>query len=153
LLAVDEVSIDIAAPRTKVWDLIADFTNMRRWSPELRRIIWLGRANGPAVGARFMGVNRHGPVPWATVSKVSKCDEHAAIEWEVSTSSTRWGYRFEDLPDGGTRLTEYREPYKKTNPLISAITRSGVIGRGREDLMVAGMRTTLERVKAAAEAS
>jgi uncharacterized membrane protein len=149
---MDEVSIDINAPRAKVWDLVADFANMGRWSPELRRIIWLGRAKGPAVGARFVGVNRHGIVPWATLSKVSKCEEQSAIEWEVTTSSTRWGYRFEDAPGGGTRVTEYREPYKKRAALISAITRSGVIGRDREDLMVAGMRTTLERVKAAAEA-
>ena len=149
---MDEVSIDIKAPRAKVWDLIADFDNMRRWSPELRRIIWLGGAKGPTVGARFLGVNRHGLVPWATLSKVSQCDEQSAIEWEVSTSSMRWGYRFEDLPDGGTRVTEFREPYKNRNPVISGITRSGLIGRQREDLMVAGMRTTLERVKAAAEA-
>jgi uncharacterized protein YndB with AHSA1/START domain len=150
---MDEVSIDIAAPRAKVWDLIADFDNMRQWSPELRRIIWLGGARGPAVGARFLGVNRHGPVPWATLSKVSKCDAQSAIEWEVSTSATRWGYRFEDLPGGGTRVTEYREQFKPRNPVISAVANSGLIGRQREDLMVAGMRTTLERVKAAAEAN
>jgi hypothetical protein len=150
---MDEVSIDVKAPRAKVWDLVADFTNMRRWSPELRRIVWLGGAKGPAVGARFLGVNRHGIVPWATLSKVSTCDAESEIAWEVSTSSMRWGYRFEDLPDGGTRVTEYREPYKMRNFLISGITKSGLIGRGREDLMVAGMRTTLERVKAAAEES
>lgn len=150
---MDEESIDIRAPRAKVWGLVADFANMPRWSPELRRIVWLGGAKGPAVGARFLGVNRHGPVPWATLSKVSKCDEHAQIEWEVSTSSMRWGYRFEDTADGGTRVTEYRDQFKKQNPAISALVRTGIIGRGRDDLMRAGMRTTLERVKAAAEAS
>jgi len=149
---MDEVSIDINAPRAKVWDLLADFDNMRRWSPELRRIIWLGGAKRPAVGARFLGVNRHGPVPWATLSKVSRCDDQVEIAWEVSTSAMRWGYRFADLPGGGTRVTEYRDQYKKRNPFISAVTRSGLIGRGREDLMVEGMRTTLERVKTAAEA-
>jgi uncharacterized protein YndB with AHSA1/START domain len=148
---MDEVSLDINAPRQKVWDLIADFDNMRRWSPELRRIIWLGGAKGPAVDARFVGINRRGVVPWPTLSKVTKCDEGKAIEWEVSTSSTRWGYRFDDTADGGTRVTEYREQYKNRNPVISGVANSGVIGRDRENLMVAGMRTTLERVKAAAE--
>jgi uncharacterized protein YndB with AHSA1/START domain len=150
---MDEVSIDINAPRAKVWDLVADFGNMRRWSPELRRIVWLGRADGPAVGARFVGINRHGLALWATISKVSKCDEQSEIAWEVSPSSMRWGYRFEDLPAGGTRVTEYREPYKKQPAAINAVSRSGLIGRQREDLMRAGMQTTLERVKAAAESA
>ncbi|MDP1794270.1 MAG: SRPBCC family protein [Acidimicrobiales bacterium] len=149
---MDEVSIDIAAPRAKVWDLIADFSNMGKWSPELRRIIWLGGAKAPVVGARFAGVNRHGPVPWATLAKVTKCDDGEQIEWEVSTSSHRWGYRFEDTAEGGTRVTEYREPYKQTPAVIKAFLKTGVIGRDRDALVRDGMRTTLERVKAAAEA-
>lgn len=149
---MDEVSIDIAAPRAKVWDLIADFSNMGRWSPELRRIIWLGGADKPAVGARFAGINRRGPVPWATMAKITKCDDGSQIEWEVSTSSTRWGYRFEDAANGGTRVTEYREPYKKTPAVIQAFLKTGALGRDRDALMLEGMRTTLDRVKAAAEA-
>jgi uncharacterized protein YndB with AHSA1/START domain len=149
---MDEVSVDINAPRQKVWDLVSDFDNMRRWSPELRRIIWLGRAKGPAVGARFVGINRRGPVPWPTLSKVTKCDAGRVIEWEVSTSSMRWGYRFDDAPDGGTHVTEYREPFKKQNPVISGFANSGILGRDRDNLMLEGMRTTLARVKAAAEA-
>ncbi len=148
---MDEVSIDIAAPRAKVWDLIADFSNMGKWSPELRRIIWLGGAKGPTVGARFVGVNRHGPVPWATFSKITQCDDGEQIEWEVSTSSTRWGYRFEDTADGGTRVTEYREPYKNTPAVVAAFLNTGALGRDRDALMRDGMRTTLERVKGAAE--
>lgn len=148
---MDEVSVDVNAPRAKVWGLLADFSNMGRWSPELRRIIWLGGAKGPVPGARFLGVNRHGFVTWPTLSKVTKCEERTVIEWEVSTSSMRWGYRFEDNAGGGTRVTEYREQYKKQQPLIRGVVGMGVIGRDRDALLVAGMRTTLERVKAAAE--
>jgi hypothetical protein len=36
---------------------------------------------------------------------------------------------------------------------IKAVVNSGVIGRNRDDLMRAGMQTTLERVKAAAESA
>ncbi len=150
---MDEATIDIAAPRAKVWGLLADFSNMGRWSPELRRIIWLGAQKSPAVGAKFMGINRHGIMAWPTISTVTKVDENSQIEWEVSTSSTRWGYRFEDTADGGTRVTEYRDAYKKTSPLVKLTQRSGMIGRDREGLLKAGMRTTLERVKAAAESA
>lgn len=149
---MDEVSVDINAPRSKVWDLIADFSNMGKWSPELRRIIWLGGASAPVEGAKFVGINRHGPVPWATMSKITQCDVGKQLEWEVSTSSTRWGYRFADNASGGTTVTEYREPFKDTPALIKMVQRSGVIGRNRETLLVDGMRTTLERVKAVAEA-
>lgn len=148
---MDEVSLDINAPRAKVWDLIADFKNMGKWSPELKRIIWLGGATGPVEGAKFVGINRHGPVPWATVSKITKCEVGKVLEWDVTTSSTRWGYRFEDNASGGTTVTEYREPFKATPAVVKLVQRSGVIGRNREDLMVQGMRTTLERVKAVAE--
>ncbi|MEY2398494.1 MAG: hypothetical protein QOJ00_1668 [Actinomycetota bacterium] len=148
---MDEVSIDIAAPREKVWGLISDFGNMGTWSPELRRIIWLRGAKRPEVGARFMGVNRHGLMVWATISKITKCAEREQIEWEVSTSSTRWGYRFEDTATGGTRVTEYREEYKKSPAVLKLVQRSGMIGGDRDALMRQGMQTTLERVKAAAE--
>lgn len=149
---MDEASIDIAAPRAKVWGLIADFSNMGKWSPELQRIIWLGGAKAPAVGARFMGINRHGVMVWPTISRVTKYAEGDQIEWEVSTSSTRWGYRLEDTADGGTRVTEYRDGYKNSPALLKITQRSGLIGRDRDALMRAGMQTTLERVKAAAEA-
>ena len=148
---MDEVSIKINAPRARVWDLIADFSNMGKWSPELRRIIWLGGSKSPSVGARFVGVNRRGPVPWATMSKITKCDDGSQLEWEVSTSSTRWGYKFEDTANGGTKVTEYREPFKDSPAIIKAVQKSGLIGRDRDNLMLDGMRTTLMRVKAAAE--
>jgi hypothetical protein len=63
----------------------------------------------------------------------------------------RWGYRFE--PDGdGTLVTEYRDKTQDTPFYVKAVQRSGILGRDREGLMVEGMRQTLERVKAAAEA-
>ncbi len=148
---MDEVSIDINAPRAKVWDLIADFSNMGRWSPELVRIIWLGGAKSPAVGARFLGVNRHGLVPWATLCRVTKCDDGAAIEWDNVVGKMRWGYRLGDAAGGGTRVTEYREHIGEMPLVLRAMVRSGIIGRQREGLMRAGMQTTLERVKEAAE--
>ena len=63
-----------------------------------------------------------------------------------------WGYRFEPGPDGsGTLVTEYRRHTKPVNALIGFVQRSGMIGKDREQLMVDGMRATLERLKSAAE--
>lgn len=150
---MDEASIDIAKPRAEVWDLIADFANMGKWSPELVKITWLGNAAGPSVGAKFKGRNKHGFMQWSTTSTITQCEVGSVIEWEVNDSSTRWGYRFEDADGGGTKVTEYRDKYKDTMLLAKLVQGSGLIGRGREEMMRAGMRTTLERVKAAAEAN
>ena len=58
----DEVTIDVSAPPERVYGLISDITRMGEWSPECRRCEWIDGATGPAVGARFRGHNRLGPV-------------------------------------------------------------------------------------------
>jgi uncharacterized protein YndB with AHSA1/START domain len=146
----DEVSLHIGAPAEHLYDLITDITQMGRWSPENTGGRWLGGATGPAVGARFRGSNRHGIARWWTHCTVTEADRPVAFEFQVAESQMVWGYRFE--PEGdGTRVTEYRRHTRTVNPVIKLVTRSGLIGRDREQLMVDGMRDTLERLKAAAE--
>lgn len=142
----------IAAPPEQLYDLITDVANMGRWSPECTGGKWLDGASGPAVGARFKGSNRHGPVRWSTHCEVTKAERGRAFEWQVRESGMRWGYRFE--PDGdATVVTEYREKTRETPFYVKAVQRSGLIGRDRDRLMVDGMRDTLTRLKEAAEAS
>jgi len=50
---MNEVSIPVAAPPERLYDLITDVTQMGRWSPECTGGKWLGGAAGPAAGARF----------------------------------------------------------------------------------------------------
>lgn len=145
------MSVRISAPAEQVWDLVADVTQMGRWSPECTGGRWTGGAAGPAVGAAFKGSNRHGPVRWSTRCEVTKAERGRAFEWQVAESGMRWGYRFE--PDGdATIVTEYREKTRETPWYVRAVQRSGLLGRDREALMVEGMRRTLERLKEAAEA-
>lgn len=135
-----------------VYDLVADVTQMGRWSPECTGGRWLDGASGPEVGARFKGTNRHGPVRWSTACTVTKAEPGRVFEWQVKESGTRWGYRFEqDGPEAV--VTEYREKIGVPPLPIRLVQRSGLIGRDRERLLVDGMRQTLERLKAAAEAS
>lgn len=148
---MDEVAVTINAPAEKVYDLVSDITQMGRWSPECTGGKWVDGARGPEVGAKFKGSNRHGLARWTTHCTVTKADPPRTFEWEVKESGTRWGYRFEPA-EGGTKVTEYREAVGEVPFVIKLIQRSGVIGRNREQFMVDGMRQTLERVKAAAEA-
>lgn len=148
---VDEASLHIAAPAEVLYDLVADLPGMGRWSPENTGGKWVGGATGAKVGAKFRGWNKHGFVRWFTTATITRADRPTRIEWEVRESATRWGYRFE--PDGdGTLVTEYREPYRATNPAVKLFQKSGIIGRERESLMVEGMQATLEKLKAHAEA-
>ena len=149
--AVDEVSMRIAAEPEKLYGLIADVSMMGRWSPECTGGRWLDGATGPAVGARFRGTNKRGLLRWSTTCEVTKAIPGKAFEWQVN-HGMRWGYTFEPDDSGGTVVTEYRERTKKPPLLIRLFVKTGALGRNREQSMVDGMRTTLERLKAAAEA-
>jgi uncharacterized protein YndB with AHSA1/START domain len=150
---VDEVSVTIAAPPERLWSLVTDVTQMGRWSPECKSCSWVGSAAGPAVGAQFRGKNRHGLARWTTDCTVTAADPPGHFEFQVRQSGMRWGYRFEPDGQGGTVVTEYREKTKPVPAYIKLVQRSGLIGRNREQLMVEGMRTTLDRIKHAAEAA
>lgn len=147
---MDEVSLHIDAPAERIYDLVTDVTQMGRWSPECTGGTWLD-GGGPTTGARFKGSNKRGLMRWSTKCTITKADRPSAFEWQVAESGMVWGYRFE--PDGeGTLVTEYREKTREIPFYVKLVQRSGLIGRDREHLMVEGMRQTLERVKAAAEA-
>ena len=63
------VTVSMAAPADKIWNLIADVRNTGRFSPEVMEAEWVGPATGPALGARFRGHvkrNQKGPTYWAT---------------------------------------------------------------------------------------
>lgn len=150
---MDEVSLRIEAPAEQIYDLVTDITQMGRWSPECTGGTWLAGASGPATGARFKGSNKHGLMRWSTECTVTAADRPSAFEWQVKQSGMKWGYRFEPTSDGaGTVVTEYREQTQPTPFYVKLVQRSGIIGRNREQLLVDGMRATLDRVKAAAEA-
>jgi uncharacterized protein YndB with AHSA1/START domain len=150
---VDEVSVAVDAPPERVWALVTDITKMGRWSPECTGGEWRSGARGPAVGAKFVGRNQRGLMRWTTHCTVTAAAEPTHFEWRVFESGMRWGYRFEPS-DGGRRtiVTEYREHSRPYPVFVKWVVRTGLLGRDREKMLVDGMRETLERVKAAAEA-
>ncbi len=150
---MDEVTVHVDAPADKLYSLVTDVRSMGRWSPECTGARWLAKASGPAVGARFVGFNRKGLVHWFTRCEVTAAEPGHHYEFEVRESGMVWGYRFVPSPGGGgTDVTEYRSEARRPGVVVRAVQRSGLIGRDRDTLMVNGMRATLERVKAAAEA-
>jgi uncharacterized protein YndB with AHSA1/START domain len=144
-----EERIDIAAPPNQVYDMVADLTRMGEWSPECYRVVWVGDATGPSVGAEFRGDNRIGPYRWSVDGKVVSADparEFAFTTYVNGRESTRWRYRF--TPSGeGTTLTEDYE-FVWATPFV----RLGDLLMPRRRMLERGMRQTLQRIKAKAEA-
>ena len=152
---MDEAQIDIAAPATEVYELVADITNMGRWSPETYKTAWVGGATGPVPGARFKGWNQaqvgRFPAKWATTSVIRQADPGRAFSFDTTSSGARWTYRFEPTADGaGCTVTETRELANEPALIkLLSIPLSGV----RTKQLTDGMQVTLERIKAAAESA
>lgn len=152
---MDTAQIDIEAPAELVYDLVADITNMGRWSPETYRTAWVGEPAQPTPGARFKGWNRakvYGvPATWATTSTIRRADRGRAFSFDTPFSGARWTYRFEPgAADDTCTVTETREEVASP-PLVRALYL--LVGGLRRRQLAAGMEETLRRLKAAAEAS
>ncbi len=146
-----QVSIDIAAPPEKVYDLVAALDRMGEWSPEATGGKWLDGATSATVGARFRGWNKRGPLRWATTCVITAADRGHRLEWENSGAGfavARWTYEF--APTGtGTRVTERFEDrrgrmLKMGSPFVMAVA-------DRDKHNRTGMEQTLARLKAAIE--
>jgi Polyketide cyclase / dehydrase and lipid transport len=143
----------MAAPADRIWDLVADVTRIGEFSPETFEAEWTGGATGPRAGARFRGHvkrNGKGPIYWTTCS-VIVCEPGREFAFSVGGVGRKglntWRYVLRPADDG----TEVTESFELA-PLPLLRLYWALLGwtRGRTNL--AGMRTTLERIKAVAEA-
>lgn len=143
-------SVTIAAAPEKVWAIVSDVRRMGEWSPQCRKVIvWGKEVRG---GTWFTGINRRKLVVWATNCQVVRYDEGRAISWRVRENRARWSYEVADDDAGSTRLTERREMPDGVPPLAALFADRFLGGvEGHADEMIAGMQTTLERIKTVAE--
>jgi len=146
-------SVTIAAPSERVWDLVGDVTRMGEWSPETTKAWWLGEASGPVVGAKFKGRNRLGLMRWATTCEVTVAERGSRFAFvRISRIDDGTEWTFTMVPQGeGTLLTESARQRRLPNSAARMVGRI-TFGSDREAQVQLGMRTTLERIKAAAEA-
>ncbi|WP_018177654.1 SRPBCC family protein [Jongsikchunia kroppenstedtii] len=144
-----EDSIDIDATPETVWALVSDLQRMGDWSPQARKVF----VRGPIrLGATTVNVNRAGWKVWPTRSKVIQLEANKEIAFKVLDNGTVWSYHLEPTATG-TKLTERRVAKDgKTTP-ISAFLVDKMLGGNDsfEDDLRAGIRQTLQGIKAAAE--
>ena len=151
----DEVSTVVAASPEDVYALVADVTRTPEFSPEVTSTRWLDAASGPAVGARFEAVNTNAAGkswknrPVVTVAEPGR--EFAFCRTEPFAGSITWRYRFEPVAEG-TRVLESYEVERPVTRVGWFVIEKVFRGGNRREALHAGMRTTLERIRAAAEA-
>jgi Polyketide cyclase / dehydrase and lipid transport len=167
------VTVRMGAPADSVWNLLTDVTRIGEFSPETFEAEWLDAADGPQVGARFRGHvrrNGRGPVYWTTCTVVASEPgrEFAFAVISAGRILNTWRYRL--APAGGGALGEARdgtggevrdgnhdsgqtdvtESFQLADtPLLRMYWLAAGHWRMRTNLR--GMRTTLERIKAAVE--
>lgn len=145
------VTVHIDAPPDDVWRLVSDVTRMGEYSPEVLEAEWLGGATGPSVGVRYRGHvkrNERGPTYW-TVCEITECEPGRVFEFVVLIGKrpvNRWRYQFAPAGAG----TDVTESFDLGDSLWTKLwyPLGGFLRQRRNER---DMRTTLERVKAAAE--
>lgn len=144
-----EATITIEAPPVRVWALVTDVARMSSWSPQVWRTVVLG---GPLrLGTRFVNVNHKGWKHWPTSAKVVRFEPHRDFAFRIVENRTIWSYTLEEVP-GGTRVTHRRETPDGVAPISNTLV--GLALGGQKPFLAdlrAGMRQTLEGIKAEAE--
>ncbi len=152
-LTEDRVSLDIDADADTLYGMISDLTRIGEWSPECENVDWEGEVTTPVEGTEFLGHNAVGPgrrIRYSRHGTVLKAEPGKAFSFitdEGGRPSTAWHYTFEGLGDDCTRVTEGYEVR-----WIPTWARILDVPTNRHKDLLKGMRTTLENLKAAAEA-
>jgi hypothetical protein len=146
-----EAAQTIEADPTTLYDLIADLTQMGRWSPENSGGRWVGGATGPEVGAKFRGSNYKGLRRWSTLAEITTAEpgEHFAFRVTLGpVPISDWSYDFE--PDGdGTKVTERWTDLRPGWMDVLSRPVMGIADRPAHNQR--NIETTLAALKAAAE--
>jgi hypothetical protein len=151
-LTEDHVEVVIDAESDRLYAMVSDLPRIGEWSPECEKVDWEGDVTVPVEGTTFTGHNAVGPgrrIRYSRHGRVLKADrakEFAFITDEGGRESTLWRYRFEPT-ERGTRVTESYDVR-----WIPAWARILDVPLNRHKELVENMRTTLERLKQAAEA-
>jgi len=151
-LTADEVELEIEADAGLLYDMVSDLPRIGEWSPECERVEWEGELELPVQGSTFVGHNAVGPgrrIRYSRHGEVLAAErgkEFTFITDEGGRPSTLWRYRFEPTANG-TKVTEGYEVR-----WIPTWARILDVPLNRHKELLEGMRTTLERLKVAAEA-
>jgi hypothetical protein len=155
-VAVEE---KVAVAPVRVWDLVADVTQIGKWSRECIRAAWLGAVRRPQPGAVFVGHNRlPDGFEYEVTCVVTEADRPRSYAWVVLDNSgdpawpsSSWRYRIDPLASGGS-LVKQRFTHGPGASYLRAVAarapgRAAEIIAGRLDALRADMSATLSAMK------
>jgi len=101
------VEVDIKAPIEQVWDRVTNINFGVPFSPEFVGARWADGCDGPALGAEFIGSNKHEAIgEWDVSCFVNRYVEHREFGWVTSDADNpgaRWCFEMDRIA-GATRL-------------------------------------------------
>jgi len=143
-----QAQIDINAPASEIWALIADFRRMPEWSPQCR---WM-RPFGPLrQGTRTLNLNRRNRMFWPTTCTVVEVVPERKLAFRVDSNRSIWSYELEPNAQG-TRVIESRHAENGVSA-FSNVSVNALFGgtTNFESELLEGMNASLANIKAAAE--
>ena len=145
-------SIEIEASPERVWSLVSDPTLMPKWSPQCRKMIV--RGSGPVgVVTTTINFNRRGILWWPTRAKIKEFEPNRKFSFKIAENGTIWSFELEPTATG-TKLSQARRAPDGVSDLSNFLTRNVLGGTDNfEAELELGMKQTLARIKAAAEAA
>jgi len=152
-----EADIFVAAPATRVWELVIDLERMGQWSPEYQGGEWLDGATGPVVGVRFKGRNKRREREWESISTVLEAAVGRSFAWAVGNPQNPAAtWRFDLTPEGaGTRVHQHVQlgpgPSGLTARIAELPDREEDIVAARTAELQRHMQITLQGLKTSAE--
>jgi uncharacterized protein YndB with AHSA1/START domain len=106
------IALTVPVPRERMWDLVTAVDRIGEWSPEVTGGSWCGDAQGPAVGARFIGHNRFPSGFESTVTcVVIEAEGPSVFAWTVLDNAGQvgsiWRYELRDGDEPGSTMVRH----------------------------------------------
>lgn len=146
-----EGSIEIAAPISRVWEIVSDVRRMHEWSPQVESTRLRAGFDEVGLGAQFTNRNVHDELAWTTHAEVVRYRPGRELAFRIEENWTVWSFRL-DPTATGTLLTQRREAPDGISELSHELTEGFMGGHAAfTERMRTGTRETLTAIKAAAE--
>lgn len=155
-MALEDMTVQVqhrfSAAVPLVWSLLSDVERMAGLGPEHTSAKWADK--GPALGARFTGINIRDGREWTVGCRITVYDEPHEIAWQTGapeSPTATWSYRLEPAGDGTLVTQDFRHGPGVTY-LRSAIDKHPERAQEFIDGRAAELATNMTVVLSAADA-